>query len=315
MRRAPDPEYRYEVEELVRLYKQAVADILDELERLDISALSRAQSRAALAEVARILSELNEESAAWVERNIPAAARDGVKAVLFELGVAATMAEAEKIASFNRINEEAVAAAVADMQSDLLAVSQNIDRKVRAAVRQVTSEVMRENMTKGISGRKTLSREMLDRLRRRLGNAAYTGIIDAAGRRWRPDVYVDMLARTKLMDVYLEAKINEALSRDAYYGIISTTATKDACRFHIGRIIKLTPEAPGPYITLDELRASNQIFHPRCVHTFSTFRSPDRLPEAVREKAEKQAELGDKALATGKKNPKEAEVRNEHYKQ
>lgn len=39
MRRAPDPEYRYEVEELVRLYKQAVADILDELERLDISAL------------------------------------------------------------------------------------------------------------------------------------------------------------------------------------------------------------------------------------------------------------------------------------
>ena len=249
MRTAPEPNYEYRVEELVKLYKKAIDDLQSELNRYDMFDTRAANTRAILVEVSRILSELNEDSAKWVEKNVPAVAREGVARTLYELGIAKTLEQAKKIESFNKINERAVAAAVADMQTDLLAVTQNIDRRVRNAVRQVTADVMRSNMVRGINGRKTITRELIQGLRKKLGESLETGIIDAAGRRWKPETYVDTLARTKLMDVHHEAKINEAVSREAWYGLISTAPAKDACRFHTGRIIKLVSEAPGPYIT------------------------------------------------------------------
>ncbi len=49
------------------------------------------------------------------------------------------------------------AAAVADTQSDLLAITQNVDRKTRAAVRKAVSDSMRLNMTKGTNGRRSIT--------------------------------------------------------------------------------------------------------------------------------------------------------------
>lgn len=304
MRTPPKPNYEYEVNELVRLYKLAVLEILTQLERYDLTDYQRANSYAVLSQVSEILSELNESAEAWVEKYVPKAARDGVIHTIYELGLVATLAEAERIFAFNTVNEAAVTAAVADTQSDLLAVTQNVDRKVRAAVRQVTADVMRYNMTRGINGVKGIRREILIDLRKRLGAAVNTGIIDAAGRRWKPHVYVDMLTRTKLMETYHTAKTNEALGRGAYLALISAHGAKDACRFHEGSIMKLSANAPGNYPTYDELRASGQIWHPRCQHTFTTFLSTEYLPEKVSEKAERQAERGERALSAGGRNPK-----------
>ena len=219
MRTAPEPTYEYDINRLVRAYKEAIRKLLDELERFDPSDARAANIRAVLAQITEILKELSEESAAWVDEMIPKAAQDGIAATLVELGVVKTIAEAEKIVRFNRVNQHAVAAAIADLQTDLLAVTQNVERRTRAAVRQIVAEVMRENMARGANDRRTISREVLRELRRRLGDSIETGIIDAAGRRWRPEVYVDLVIRTKLMDTYNEAKRNEALSRGAIYEI------------------------------------------------------------------------------------------------
>lgn len=304
MRTPPKPNYEYEVNELVRYYQVAIMEIFAELERYDLTDYQRANSRAVLAHVSEILSELNENAKSWVETNVPKAARQGVIHTIYELGVVATLAEAERIYKFNRPNKEAIAAIIADTQADLLAVTQNVDRKVRAAVRQVTAEVMRHNMTRGINGVKGIRREILAELRKRLGDAVNTGIIDAAGRRWKPNVYVDMLSRTKLMETYHTAKTNEALGRGAYLALISAHGAKDACRFYEGSIMKLSANAPGNYPTYDELRASGQIWHPRCQHTFTTFMSTDYLPDDVIGKAERQAERGERALSAGGRNPK-----------
>jgi len=282
MREVPTPNYEYEIEKLVRAYKRAVSDILRELDRLDLTDISRANAQAALAEVARILSSLNEESALWVAENIPKAALDGVAGTIFALGVADTLEEARTIAKFNRMNKAMVDAIIADTQSDLLAVTQNVERRVRAAVRQVTGESLRANMAKGINGRRTINRDTLEGLRKKLGDSVSTGIIDAAGRRWKPEVYVDMVTRTKMMAAKNEAVTNEALARNAYYAVISSHGAKDACRFHEGRIIKLSQDVPGNYPTYEQLRSSGQIWHPNCRHTLSPVRNPDRLPENVR---------------------------------
>ena len=308
MRTAPEPTYEYDIDRLVRAYKEAIRKLLDELERFDPSDMRSANTRAILAQITEILKELSEETAAWIDEMIPKAAQEGVAAALLELGIAKTIVEAEKIIRLNSVNRHAIAAAIADLQNDLLAVTQNVERRVRAAVRQIVAEVMRENMAHGANDRRKISREVLRELRRRLGDSIETGIIDAAGRRWRPEVYVDLVIRTKLMDTYNEAKRNEALSRGALYGIISSHGAKDACRFHEGRIIKLTANAPGPYPTIEQLRATNQIWHPNCKHTFTTISDLDALPDDVWNRAEKQRERGEAAIRTGKRNPSDSDI-------
>lgn len=252
----PEPNYDYEIGRLVRAYKKAIAAILAELDRIDIANMSRANSAAALIEVTKILTSLDEESAAWVAENIPQAVRDGVLTALVSLDVK----DAEKLVKFTKINRELVAAAVADTQADLLAVTKNVERRVRTAVRQVTAESMRANLTKGVNGRRTISADILAGLRKKLGDSVNTGIIDAAGRRWKPEVYVEMVTRTKMAESHREATVNEAIGRRAYYGRISRHGATDACRNWEGRIVKLVRDAPGDYPYFGDL-PRREIFH------------------------------------------------------
>jgi hypothetical protein len=261
--------YDAEVAALTDAYKQAVADILAELDRIDVTDISRANSAAALTEVSRILAGLNAESATWVAENIPLAARAGVLSALTALSIG----DAADIARFSRINSEMVKAVVADTQADLLAVTQNVERRVRSAVRQVTAESMRANMAAGITGRRTMNRDILGGLRKTLGDSVNTGIIDAAGRRWRPEVYVDMVTRTKMMRAQIDATINEAVGRDVMYGRISRHGATDACAKWEGKYVKLVPDAPGDFPYISEL-PRREIFHPNCKHVVSPIRVP-----------------------------------------
>lgn len=274
----PEPVYDYDIEILVRAYKNAMLSISAELLRLDLTAMSRANARAALAEVAATLRSLNEESAAWVERYIPKAATDGIARTILALGAAETLQDAEKIVKFNRINREFVASAVADTQADLLAVTQNVDRRVRQAIRQVTADSMRANLTRGINGNRTLNTDILGRMKKTLGSAIDTGIIDSAGRRWSPENYVKMLTRTKMAATQRESTINEAVGRGAYYGVISRHNAVDKCRGYEGMIVKLTQDAPGEYRYIGDL-PRNEIFHPNCKHLVTAIRDPKLLEQ------------------------------------
>lgn len=276
MARISDPNYDRDINRLVDAYKRGILAIATELSRLDVSDISRAHAKAALAEIAAILRDLNAESAAWVAEYVPKAATDGVARAIVGLGVANTLAEAEKIVKFNRINREMVASAIADTQADLLAVTQNIDRRVRQAIRQATAESFRANMASGINGRRTINADTLAGIRKTLGQATDTGIIDAAGRRWKPEVYVDTVTRTKLNSAHRDATINEAIGRETYYAQISSHGAKDACRNWEGRIVKLVPDAPGDYPYVGDL-PRRDIFHPRCRHVLSPVRNPENI--------------------------------------
>ena len=273
-RKIPEPIYDYEIGRLVRAYKSAITAILAELDRIDIANMSRAVTAAALVEVTKILRDLNEESAAWVAENIPVAVRDGVLTALVSLDEDV----AETVVKFTKINRELVAAVVADTQADLLAVTKNVERRVRTAVRQVTAESMRANMAKGINGRRTISADILAGLRKKLGDSVNTGIIDNAGRRWQPHVYVEMVTRTKMAESHREATFNEAIARGAYYGRISRHGAVDACRNYEGKIVKLVRDAPGDYPYIGDL-PRREIFHPNCRHVVNPIRDPKLLAE------------------------------------
>ncbi|KQL18849.1 phage minor capsid protein [Cytobacillus solani] len=281
-REIPSPTYDYEIRKLVRYYEDALQSINLELMRFDLTNMQRANILALQADVAAILKELNGKSSDWITRYIPEAATDGIARTILSLGVAETLDEARAIAKFNRLNRELVKAAVADTQADLLQVTQNVDRRVRTAIRQVTGEVLRYNLTQGINATQSLKQGIMRDLRTRLGESLNTGIVDAANRRWKPHVYVEMVVRTKMASAQREAAINEGVANEAYYGVISRHGAKDMCRVWEGRVISLVPNAPGDFPYIGDL-PRRDIFHPNCRHLVTPFRRLDNLPEDLRE--------------------------------
>lgn len=282
MPQIPKPNYEYDVERLVKAYQQAMDDILRELTRTDLTNFSRANQLATLKSIGEILVGLNADSSELVKQSIEKAATNGIIHAILALGVVDTVKEAQAIVTFNRVNKDLVKTMVADTQSDLLAVTQNVDRKVRTAVREVSAEVIRNNVTKGVNATASLRRDIVSELHNRLGESINTGIIDAAGRRWKPTTYVDMLVRTKMMQAHKESTINEAISRGVYYGVISRHGAKDACKAYEGKVVSLTLDAPGPYEYIGHL-PRYEIFHPNCKHLVSPIRRPDRLPDDLRD--------------------------------
>lgn len=275
MPQIPEPNYEYDVKELVRLYQTAIDDILRELQSMDLSDMTRANQLGTLKVIQKILAELNGEAGSLAQKAIEKAVTDGVVRAIVSLDEVTTVAEAEKIVSFNRINKSLVEAVVADTQADLLAVTQNVEKKVRATVRQVSAEVLRANVTKGVNATATLRRDIVAELRKQLGESVNTGIIDNVGRRWKPTTYVDMLVRTKMMYAHKESTINEALGRGVLYGVISKHGAKDACKDYEGKVVKLSRDADGDYPFIGDL-PRNKIFHPTCKHLVTPIRKPER---------------------------------------
>lgn len=298
----PRPDFKYNTAVLVRYYKRAVQNIMREIERSDLGNYE-ATSRALLSDISEILTNLDEDTEEWVKENIPESARKGVARSLYTLELADSIEEAERMVKFNKLNREMVRAAVADTYQDIAQVTQNIDRRTKAGLRRVFSETIREQYTQGVTGLQTIKRETLNRMYNEMEDTVNSGIIDAAGRRWKADTYVEVVAHEKMNQAYFEANTNESIARGAYYGVISSHGATDACRYHEGRIVKLIEDAPGDYPTVDELKATNQIFHVRCLHHVSTLRDPSLLPDSVLERAEEQAELGEKAIEAGGRNP------------
>lgn len=284
-REIPTPTYEYEIRRLVGYYEQALREINNELMRLDLSDLQRANITSLQADIASILRELDDKSADWIAEHIPIAVTDGVVRAIVALGAVETIEEARAVVKFNRLNRELVKAAVADTQDDLLQVTQNVNRRVRTAIRQVTGEVLRTNLTQGINATQSLRQGIMRDLRKQLGDSISTGIVDAAGRRWKPQVYVDMVVRTKMASAQREAAINEGVAEGAYYGVISSHGAKDMCRVWEGRVISLVLDAPGGYPYIGNL-PRRDIFHPNCKHVVTPVRRLDNLPEDLRTRNE-----------------------------
>lgn len=261
------PDYEDDVKDITQSFGDAVDDIRREVERMD---LTNAGANATIKKIGGIFGGLRNKARGWVERVFPKAARDGVGRALDALGIGR---KREDVPPLNRANSEMVTAATEDTYADLLAVTQNIDRRTKAAIRKAVAETMRANMAAGVNGRRTINAETAAQIRKDLGAAVDNAIIDAAGRRWKVETYVDMVTRTKLMQSTNDATINEALDRGVMYGVISRHGATDACAKWEGRTVKLTRDAPGDYPFIGDL-PRREIFHPNCRHTISPIRNP-----------------------------------------
>lgn len=268
----PTPTYEYNVAVLRGYYEEALNDISNELLRLDISNFERSQAKSTELEIKRIISELDGKAIEWVAINIPVAALDGVALSLVSLGFAQTMQEARATARFSRLNKDFIKTAIADTQEDLLQVTKHMEPNLIGSIRSATAETVRSNLTRGINGTQTLKRDLLDRL----DAATKSGIIYADGTVQKPEVYAEMVVRTKMAETQRKTAVNDAIDRDVYYGVISRHNAIDDCAKWEGKVVRLVAKAPGKYPLIDEL-PKREIFHPNCRHTITPIRKPERI--------------------------------------
>lgn len=303
IREVPSPQFEDDIRLLVQEYEKALSSLEKELNNLFLSDFQRSQIVITQANIEAIIEQLNNGITVWTESAMTKAVTEGIAATLFSLFLAESMEEARTIVQLSELNDLLIRTVVADTQTDLLNVSQNVSRRVRNAIQKTTGKVLRSNLTQGVNGTQTLKYDLLKAWKKEIGEALNTGLIDAVGRRWRPSVYAEMVARTKMMNAHIEASTNEGIERGAQYGIISSHGAVDACRFHEGRIVKIDPNAPGDYPTIEELKETLQIFHPNCKHIITIIISLDILSDTRRLRAEKQAEIGKRAVTVGGRNP------------
>lgn len=300
------PSYVYDVGRLSSIYKKAMLQIQAEIENLDITELNRATGLALMSNIETELLKVDREALEWVKENVPLAAKEGIAQTLHSLGYAETIAAARQIARFSQVNSEMARAAAADTMKNVLAITDNMAEEMQKEIRKASMNVISSGIARSRNSTVMSDelKEQIKKIKEDLKGAVDTAIIDAGGRRWSVDHYTDMLARTKLTEIQREATQNEAIRRDAFYATISFNgSTKDACRYHQGRIIKLTAEAEGNYPTYDQLKATGQIFHPNCKHHIVPFRDYDRLDDHSKELAAKQEKIGRAAEKAGGRDP------------
>lgn len=301
-----EPSYVYNVRRLVRIYKRALEKMQAQIEEMEIADLNRATGIALMNNIQLELIKVNKEAAEWIKENVPLAAKEGIAQTLHALGYADTIEAAYRIARFSQMNADMARVAAADTMKNVLAITDNMATEMQRGIRAVAAEVISSGIatSRNTTVMSDEMKEKINELKQKLKDSIDTGIIDKGSRRWSVEHYTDVLANTKLTEIQRTATTNEAISRGAYYATISFNgSTKDACRFHQGIIIKLKAEAEGSYPTYDELKATGQIFHPKCKHHIVPFRDYDKLDDHSKELAKKQQIIGEAAEKAGGRDP------------
>ena len=106
--------------------------------------------------------------------------------------------------------------------------------------------------------------------------------VDKAGRRWDSKKYFEMLTKTVMANAANEAYVNTLLQEGHDLVKVNMNGAKDACRKWEGKILSLTGATKG-HPTLDEAKATGEVFHPRCKHRLLAYHPDiDEIFEAVK---------------------------------
>lgn len=290
----PLPNYDKDVKEIVRTYKSAIREVILILEELSTYGkekdISRQQMKSVIVQLSVFLKELDNEAESWVTKKIEEAFKNGQAESIIADGKAKTIEEAVKLATISGLARTTIEVLIADTFEDLLYANNKMKRETIKMVRTIVAEQMRIKAAQGM-GRRTTRKAIEEALtkkeiRERFNIEGNIAIVDKAGRRWKLETYTEMVVRTKMLQAHVEGTRIEALQRGIDLAIISSHGATDACRNFEGQIISLNGQTEG-FLTYNQLRASNLIFHPNCRHKVTPIRDISLLPKEVRERFEK----------------------------
>ena len=240
------PDFTDDVDELIKRFEQALRDIQAELRALSTTNMQRKELLEAQRVIRNRLSDITKYTEEWSETRVEEAILGAIIAAKLAMGLAVIADEL-----FSSKQRQFVTLSTDALISDITAVTQSIERQTNVAIRKMQVEAMRST---------ELTRSAVNDII----DGTDIAIIDRAGRRWKTQTYLDVLANTSLMNAYRDAAVLEGLTSGNGLGqITSHPKTRDACLNHQGKIVKLSPDVPGDYPYYRDL---SHIWHPSCRH-------------------------------------------------
>lgn len=293
----PAPTYEKDVNRAVDIYKKAIIEVLAILSDLATHGsankeITQAQMNAVLAQLAVLLKSVDRDAENWINEQIRFVFTEGQAEALYSLGEAKTLDEARAMvaaAPMSALSQATITAMIDDTFEHLLSANDKMKKSTIKMVRDIVAEQMRTKAAQGM-GRNTTRNAIVQSLTKaglkdRWEKEGDVAIISKNGQTWRIRNYAEMVTRTKMLEAFSEGQRVQSIEMGIDLAIISSHGAKDACRHYEGQVISMNGQTEG-FITYDELRKSNLIFHPNCKHRITPIRSLDVLPEAVRKKFE-----------------------------
>lgn len=128
--------------------------------------------------------------------------------------------------------------------------------------------------------------ESVDKMARR----GLPGMVDRAGRGWRPETYAEMVLRTVYANASRDARISRLEERGESLVIVSDSPEEcELCRPWEGKILSTSGPNVQAAATLGEARSVG-LFHPRCTHSVNLWREGLTVPTPPRQNPEGYAE-------------------------
>lgn len=124
----------------------------------------------------------------------------------------------------------------------------------------------------------------------RMAKKGLPGMIDRAGRGWRPETYANMVLRTVYANASREARIVRLQERGHTLVIVSDSPEEcSLCRPWEGKILSTAGPSVEAAATLEQARSAG-LFHPRCTHTVNLWREGLTVPTPPKQNPEGYAQ-------------------------
>ena len=273
-----------EVDSLAALYRNAAADMLDILADAVAFSGQRARAAALLHQYQIVLADLADESAAWIEVNIPRAYGAGLEFVdaciqdyrRAGVNIRRRQGYGEQVRGagitgrterdvFSQVHREAVRAIVDAMLDTTGKALAAIGRRVDDVFRREGMLAVARGIVEG-QARVDVSRE----IERRLIAAGRPDFIDKLGRHWPLDRYAEMVARTTTREAMTQGTIQRLREHGIQLAQVSAHHAADFCIYYENAIVCVGPEPHPVYPSISAI-GGGPPFHPRCVHVLTPF--------------------------------------------
>ncbi|WP_027368962.1 phage minor capsid protein [Desulfocurvibacter africanus] len=258
-------------QEAERRIQQAYEDAYNKIfkllavERRELSYSAYSKQSALLKQIAGELDRLKNTAGRELKRAMLALA-DYVTAQGLEDLTLAGAAPKHPENFFQELNREYVRTAFQDTYRHIAGQTERMTQEAKELLQRDAAMISRRAAVEGLS-RKAAYKLLKDQIQKR--DPSFT-FVDKKGRAWSMKDYLGMLTRTTMAETQREAYTNTLTAAGHDLVKISSHGAKDACRGWEGKVLSLTGATPG-YPTLEEAKASRDIFHPRCRHRFTAY--------------------------------------------
>lgn len=251
-----------QISKLIDAYKSAYKQIYEEI--ATSTKFGAANRKAILAQIEGILTDLGEQTQAWIDETIPAQYKVGADTAVSQMKAIDFPVEIKT--GFNRVHRDAIAALVDDTSKAFAESLSGVNRSARQLLGKATKELITQQLATGqIAGQAT--KETQKRIVSILQDEGLAALKDKSGRAWQLDDYTEMLVRTKSVEARNTGLKNRMVENNMDLVQVSSHGATDVCADWEGKILSLTGATPG-YPTLADAEADG-LFHPNCKHAIN----------------------------------------------